>query len=97
MEKKKLENEIKKQKSLDEKEDLSREINKYGGLWVNDENMADNLRHFESVKLKIEAIKCQIRYRKTVLCQKFSDKKLLQVGGSDKSGKYKPYNICMPI
>ena len=93
MEKKQLENEIKQQKNVDEKEQLTKEILKYGGLWSNIEEMDFNLEKFHKEKLKIDSIKCQIRYRKKVLDQKFSNKKLCQVGESDDKGKYKFYGL----
>ena len=45
-------------------------------------------------KSKAEAFKCQIKYRKVVLGQKFPERKLGQMGEANENGKYVPYSVC---
>ena len=79
MDKKKLEKEVKEQKANDEKEMLTNEINKVGGLFEN----IDALDKAISKKTKKECViilQRQLQFRKTVLGQKFPEIKWLQMG-----------------
>ena len=90
MAKSKLQKEINTKKDLDQKETLTNEIQKVGGLikcFQDFENIAKNKTNKE---LK-EILRNQIQFRKTVLCQKVADKKLLQVG-EKVNGKYQLYD-----
>ncbi len=61
------------------KEELSKDIEKIGGLWTTKDQIASNLSGKEK-KEQYEALKVQINFRKVVLEISVPDKKLLQMG-----------------
>ena len=91
LERKKMETEVKRQKQDDEKAEISKSLQTYGGLWTSVADMETNLAVI-SVTSHLQALKCQIAFRKKVLCQKFESKKLLQLGESV-DGKYSSFTV----
>ncbi len=91
IEKRKLEKEIKEQQISSDKEGISQDLHSYGGLWRNKDDVEKGLARSKS---KAEALKCQIKYRKVVLGQKFPDRKLGQMGEANENGIYVPYSAC---
>ena len=65
------------------KEELDKEISKYGGLWHTEGDLQRNIDVLEDTEKK-EAITAQIKYRKLVLCTRVNDKKLLQLTANQK-------------
>ena len=49
--------------------ELAQKIEQCGGLWQSGQQMAESLSKFATKKLKMEAIKTQIQYRKVILRQ----------------------------
>ena len=89
LERRKVEKEVREQRVMEDKEKISKEIDLHGGLWTSKESAEQALK---TVKSKVDALKCQIRFRKTVLGQKFPCRKLGQIGEADDKGKYAPYS-----
>ena len=93
LEKKKLENDIKEQRAIDERELLTQQLTECGGLWSSEERVVQMVEGMGSEKDIIAALRIQIKYRKKVLAQKFTDKKLGQISESDENGKYVSYSL----
>ena len=92
MDKKKLEKEIKDQKLQDEKEHLTSEIQKVGGLIGSVDKLEELCNSKVTVKKLREILRNQILFRKVVLGQKFPDKKYGQMGETVKN-KYFQYDV----
>ena len=90
--KKKLEKEVKEQKASDEKELLTNEINKMGGLFENIDDLEDVLTE-KTEKESINILQRQLQFRKTVLGQKFPENKWLQMGEKGNNDKYKKFDL----
>ena len=80
LEKERAEIERKEQDRLAEIERLQKDIQDAGGLWTTAEDIDAAVARLTTGrrgdnKLKLEAIKLQIRFRQKVICQKIPDKK----------------------
>ena len=58
------------------KEEVSKEINDYGGLWGNADIIDANLANLKDDRKKVAALKCQLKYRQKVLGHTFVDSDL---------------------
>lgn len=65
----------KKLKTLQRKENMTNDI-LYFGLWQSSDDVSQHLSEFQTKSEKIRALKAQLNFRKNVLKQKTSDKKL---------------------
>lgn len=76
--KKRQEEKIKKEVQIQtELENISKEIQKFGGLWQTISDVNANLKHIKE-KDKLEAVKLQLKFRKKVLKSNPDNKTLLQ-------------------
>ena len=75
-----LQEEIKRksEKELKVKEELTKKLQKLGGLWTTEKEIEDGLREMKTTKAKLNALKLQISFRKKVLGQLYSDKVVFQ-------------------
>ena len=68
----------KKAKEIKQKEELSKKLQKFGGLWTTEVEVRDGLKKLKGVKAKQTALKVQISFRKKVLSQEHPDKIIFQ-------------------
>ena len=71
-----------RQKQFEKKEDLTKNI-MYYGLWQSPAEIDEKLSTIKTQKEKLEALKVQINFRKSVLEQPVSDKHLLQFSSKE--------------
>ncbi|XP_066922613.1 uncharacterized protein [Clytia hemisphaerica] len=90
MDRKKVEKEIKVQKISDEKEIATKNLDKVGGL-LTDKIMVEKICE-AGVKEATNNLQAQVAFRKKVLQQSFSNRKLLQLGEKGEKG-YKKYDL----
>ena len=91
MEKVKLEEELKLQKTIDKKEHLTEKIMEVGRPVTSLEKFDQFINDNKEANLK-NIIRYQILFIKSVLCQTLFDKKLFQMVETN-SNKYQPYSL----
>ena len=66
----------KEEREIRLKETLTKKIQAMGGLWTSEKNVEEGLKRIKTMKMKREALKLQINFRRKVLQQLHADKKL---------------------
>ena len=66
----------KEEREIRLKETLTKKIQAMGGLWTSEKNVEEGLKRIKTMKMKREALKLQINFRRKVLQQSHADKKL---------------------
>ena len=79
-------------KRLQELEKITNAVCFYG-LWQSEEQMNESLQRLNSENEKREALKSQLRFRKTVLKQKHGDPKVYNFSRKGLDGKYTTLNV----
>ena len=64
---------LKAARELTEKEKLTEEISKIGGLWMSKSDTVTGLANVKKKAEKVKLLKLQIKFRRKVLCQTYSD------------------------
>ena len=94
--KKQAEKEKRKQQDLQEKEKLTQDIIRYG-LWQTPEDIQRGVMQLKTKKAKIQALRCQLDFRRKVLQQTHTDKTVFQL--SHKGTPFSPddmaRNLCL--
>jgi len=66
-------NELTAARKLKEQEKYTNDIIVYHGLWQSESQIDEHLASYNTIPRKIEALKCQLRFRKNILKQKYED------------------------